>query len=203
MLLVVSVVIDTERPEAVAVYCNGLLVWPSRAWVIRAPCRGLDPGTFVPEVFNETPAVVATLCPSCPVRQACEDYGRTSRSIGWWGGVLLQPSGRPNPRRIKLTWDQVTEIRQRHAEGATRLQLAQEYGVHRCTIAGIVSGTIRTVPPRPGTSRVAARRKLPLDDVAEMRQRHAAGGVSISALAREYGVNPSYASKIIRGEVLA
>ena len=199
MLLVVSVVIDTERPDALAVYLNGRLVWPSRDWLRAAPCRGLDPDVFVPEEPAEAPDVVAQLCPSCPVRDDCEGYGRDSHSVGWWGGVLL---GMPtqSKRLPKLSWDTITEIRRLHdEEGIGSRVLGRRYAVSRTYMRRVLDGTKRTTEPRAGATRVHTS-KLKSEDVAEMRRRHAAGGVTYAALAREYGIDESYTRKVIRGE---
>jgi len=44
------------------------------------------------------------------------------------------------PARAKLTLEQVTRLRQQHAEGATPADLSAEFGVNRGTISKIVRG---------------------------------------------------------------
>ena len=141
MLLVVSVIVDTDGP--VAVYCNGHKVWPRRDWIPLAACRGVDPNVFVPDNPRRwTPAPVMQLCPPCPVRDACREYGRATRSSGWWGGEYLPlPSSAHRPRGEKLTWDQAVEIRQRYAHGGVlQRDLAEDYGVTLDSIKSIITG---------------------------------------------------------------
>jgi hypothetical protein len=50
----------------------------------------------------------------------------------------------PGPR--KLTFDQAEEIRRRRREGATRPELAREYGVSIGTIDGVLAGRVYRSP---------------------------------------------------------
>ena len=207
MLLVVSVVIDTERSAPLAVYCNGHRVWPRVDWLAAAPCRGLDPSSFVPDLTDtrlvraelaDPPPVVGLLCSSCPYHRDCFTLGRLSASSGWWGGTLIH-DGKPvtanghvrerpveqpwkqrnhETRNAKVTWDDVHEIRRRYdAGGVTQGALGVEYGLTLESVNRIVNRRSWKDPP-----------KLSAADAETIRRRVAAG-VTHRALADEYDVS--------------
>jgi hypothetical protein len=110
----------------------------------------------------------------------------------------------------KLTWRDVRSIRERYAAGGlTTRVLADEYGVRQSTVWEIVTGRSWREPPRPAhpgpplSSKAPLRdypHKLARSDVASIRERYAAGGVSMRALAAEYGVRQSTVWKILTGK---
>ena len=117
--------------------------------MITTLCSGLPVEVFVPDtaqssqrrhLANNPPALVLATCTECPVKERCLDFGRTTQSSGWWGGVLLhegRPASEPKvgPSYSKLTADIVKEIRTTYAAGGvTQTFLAKRYGVDLCTI---------------------------------------------------------------------
>lgn len=115
-----------------------------------------------------------------------------------------------------LSEAQVTEIREKYATGEySQAQLAAAYGVVPSNISVIVRGLTFGHLPTVGDPEAVARarhqaqvrrprpaRRLGLQpaQVGELRARYAAGGVSMAALAREYGLDASTVGRIIRGE---
>lgn len=195
----ISVVIDTVSCDAVAVYCNGVLVWPRIDWKIMASCRGLGADRFV-SLDSESPPLVKQLCPSCPVRAECEHYGRATRSVGWWGGVrlALAPTRLRRDRQARLTWERVTEMRRRYAAGGvTQRQLADDYGVGFDQVSAIIRGkSWKSEHPRQNR-----HRQLTDADEAAIRERYAAGGVTHKALAEEYGVGRTTVTEVLTGRL--
>ncbi len=56
------------------------------SWRESAACAGMAPEVFFPTAGHRP---VVTICGGCPVRQPCLAYGKATRSVGVWGGVLL------------------------------------------------------------------------------------------------------------------
>lgn len=72
-------------------------------WTLSAACRGMPTEWWFPDVgvpgiqkvnFDKAKAI----CASCPVKEACLEYGMETGSMGLWGGVTLQ-HGRPSVRK--------------------------------------------------------------------------------------------------------
>ena len=113
-------------------------------------------------------------------------------------------------RGARLTDALVREIRQRYADAeATQEALAAEYGVSEMTISRAVRGQTwghveMAAAARPradwrlGERNVKA--KLTDSQVAAIRQRYEAGGITHASLSAEYGVHKSSVARLIRGE---
>lgn len=101
----------------------------------------------------------------------------------------------------KINDSAAAEIRRRYeAGGVTHQQLAVEYGISATHVCGIVVGRFRHRPgeplpprrPRAASVRrgeMAVNAKLTAANVAEIRSALKAGDVSMSELARRYGVS--------------
>jgi hypothetical protein len=163
------------------------------------------------------------VCHTCDVHLCCEPthffLGTTAdnnadmmaKGRQRFPGPINPAKGERNTR-TKLTDRQVSDIRTRYAlGGATQSALANEYGVVKATIQLIVSGHSRTDSPgldspppdhrstwdRTGTHNPNV--KLTDEQVASIRQRYAAGGISQTALALEFGVIQPHISRLVRG----
>jgi WhiB family transcriptional regulator, redox-sensing transcriptional regulator len=74
-------------------------------WQARAACRGRGELFFAVGRDPETAAAKAeakAICESCPVLDACREYGQ-SEKFGVWGGMSLQD--RKRVRRVARTLD--------------------------------------------------------------------------------------------------
>jgi NUMOD4 motif/HNH endonuclease len=100
----------------------------------------------------------------------------------------------------KLSADDVAAIRRRRAAGETGASLAREYGVRNSQISRIVTGARRARDGQPELARPAKRSKFTDEQVAEIRERYAAGGVFQSELAAEFGTHQSDISQIVLGK---
>lgn len=121
----------------------------------------------------------------------------------------------------KLTTAQVIDMRERYASGDGLAMLSAEYGVARDTVMNIVHGKawktaggpivpagafdhLRPAPMIPAESRRRGQHhpnaKLTNAQAERLRQRHK-DGLSLSALAREYGVSTTTVMRIVRREV--
>lgn len=114
---------------------------------------------------------------------------------GRWGG----PVGEGN-HHAKLTEDDVREIRERAAQGASAVEVSQDYPVSPEQAANIISGRSwkRVGGPVTDLSTRGERStlsKLTEDDVREILSSE---GVSHSVLAQRYGVTQPTISRIIR-----
>jgi DNA-binding MarR family transcriptional regulator len=118
-----------------------------------------------------------------------------------WGG----PSGEGH-FNTQLTFLQVLEIRRRYANGeGHQYQLAEEYGVSQSTVSRIVRGEVwaeASGPVGPGRPHRGGRHhhaKLSTDQVREIREKYATGGITQRDLAERYGVSTKHISEILRG----
>ena len=74
------------------------------------------------------------------------EYGISKRSVcsiargDVWKHLLLPSSSKPSDRRIKLTHEQVSDIRRRYASGEMGKTMAEELGVSRTTISRVARG---------------------------------------------------------------
>lgn len=92
-----------------------------------------------------------------------------------------------------LTIEQSTEARALYAAGGVSLkQLAKRYEVHWETIRRAIAAAGETIAP-------PVARKLTDDQVADIRAQHAAGGVSLYQLSKDYGVSHSLIAHIVAG----
>lgn len=101
---------------------------------------------------------------------------------------------------VKLTDEQVVELRSRFADGATQTDLATEFGVSQNTVSSIVTG--RTRATASGPISLGAARKLTHEQVLAMRSA-AAGGDKIVDLAASFGVSQAMVSNVITGKAFA
>ena len=112
----------------------------------------------------------------------------------------LVPRGEKHPH-AKLTETQVAEIRECYATGAFfQRELAARFGVSISLISGIVRGDSwahLTVEKYPAGK--YWRRRLTEDQVKNIRQRYALGGISQQALADQYGIARESVRDIIHG----
>ena len=100
----------------------------------------------------------------------------------------------------RLDDDEVSEMRNMAADGATRTELTERFGVCATTVSLICHGHIYDHVDGPLVERMAPTTiKLTADQRDEIRRRYASGNTSLSRLAREYDVDPSYISKIKNG----
>lgn len=59
---------------------------PLAEWKDEAPCRGLDPALFYPEV-GTSPAAAIEVCRECPFREPCLDQALANHEMGVWGAT--------------------------------------------------------------------------------------------------------------------
>jgi hypothetical protein len=93
---------DLFGAEAATPTCNACMVASSESsripsfmskdaeWKENAACSNVDEELFFPrsrEKLQE--AAWRPLCGACPVREACGEFGRQTRSVGVWGGEWL------------------------------------------------------------------------------------------------------------------
>lgn len=109
-------------------------------------------------------------------------------------------------RGSRLTWEKVREIRRRYAGGENSYRLAEEYGVYQATISKVVLGKAWVekdfVPIVKGTVRGARHgmAKLTQEVADEIRRRYAAGGITQSALAKEYNSSPARICEVVNNK---
>jgi hypothetical protein len=114
---------------------------------------------------------------------------------------IIGKRGEENPA-AKFTEADIIAIRRRYAEGdISQLILAKEWGTEQTVIGQIVSGKrwahVEDPDAPPAKPRVFASRqgeacghaKITDADVIAIRARYAAGGISMKALGREYGIS--------------
>ena len=130
------------------------------------------------------------------------DNARDMVSKERWGG----PSGEAHFNTC-LTTQQVEEIRRRYADGeGYQYQLAEEYGISQSTIGRIVRGEVwakASGPVGPGRPHRGGRHhhaKLSTDQVQEIREKYATGGITHRELAEGYGVSAKHVGEILRGK---
>ena len=109
----------------------------------------------------------------------------------------------------RLTAAKVTEIRGRYAAGeATLTELAERFGVSKATIFNVVRGRgwkdapgpILT-PDRTGPACGEEHPRARLTDAkaTEIRRLRAAGGVTLTELARQFGVTSGTVARVVKG----
>lgn len=101
--------------------------------------------------------------------------------------------GRAN---TKLSPDLVTVIRDEYRRGATIRQIADDRGIPRATVQNLIAG--RTWRYLPGAPRQRIGTKLFREDVAEIRRLRLEEALTLSQIAKMYGIDQSYVSLIAR-----
>lgn len=136
----------------------------------------------------------------------CVTRGRNNPAIGNRHGSKTHPESRARGERVggsKLTTEQVSEMRSLYlAGGCTQQDIATRFGIERGTVGTILRGNHWAhVPVDSDAARVMGQKnrvrigesnacaKLTETDVRAIRVRYAAGGVTMSQIATEYGVN--------------
>lgn len=101
----------------------------------------------------------------------------------------------------KVSEDGARAIRAAYADGATQSALAERYGITQIQVSHIIRGISWShLPGWDRTTRVATRSgnfKITATVALAIRERHAAGGVTETALAEEYGVSVACVSLIV------
>ena len=105
----------------------------------------------------------------------------------------------------KLTEEQVQEIRNRYACGATHQKIADEFGVARTNVGMILRGDTWSYLPVPAACAAASKScrygmRLSDDQVRQIRQRYATGGFTHREIADEFGVSRSNVGMIVSGK---
>lgn len=96
----------------------------------------------------------------------------------------------------KLTDEQRDEIRRRHAAGESNADLSRAFQVSN----GYVTELVRGRKTRNRQSAVPRQiRTVTPEEIREIRHRWQQGGISQSALAKEYGLAPSTVSRMVTG----
>ena len=114
-----------------------------------------------------------------------------------------------SPASNRLPTDVVVEIRERYAAGGvSQRDLAAEYGVTSSKVNNLVTGKTYTNAPGPitrdGTGGTRnGHAKLTETEVAEIRERRAAGGTTYTKLSNEFGIAISTVYKIVTGDTWA
>jgi len=125
--------------------------------------------------------------------------GRWYRDAG--GPVSkIRPMVGDNAPWAKWTSQQVQEIREKVAKGQTYTSLASEYGTDKQTISDLARGNRWAHVPGPHVAIRSGHKKLTHDQVAVIRQRHAAG-TNQALLAATYQVSRGAISMIVNRKV--
>lgn len=98
-----------------------------------------------------------------------------------------------------LTQEQARGIREKYATSdSTQAQIAAEYGVSQTAVGRIVRGIDHAEAGGPISSGRAKKRSILREDqVQEIRELYAAGGVTYSSLAEDYGVSKSCICSVV------
>jgi hypothetical protein len=99
---------------------------------------------------------------------------------------------------IKLSADQVVELRQRYADGATTPELSRDYGVSFRHVSGIVSGRYWRRVGGPRTTGRFQVDGLTKEQVAMIRLLHSIG-LAHTAIARIYEVSDRAIGELVNG----
>lgn len=108
--------------------------------------------------------------------------------------------------KAKITDKDAMEIRGRYSAFESIPSLAQVFGLHPATVRDIVAGaTWKHLPVEPTRSARTGERnpnaRLTATTVRDIRERHAKGGITMTALAREHGVSLSLVSLVVKGKI--
>jgi DNA-binding transcriptional regulator YiaG len=101
---------------------------------------------------------------------------------------------------MKLTDEQVRELREKFASGARQVDLAAEYGISQNSVSSLVIG--RTRRSAGGPLSLGTAQKLDAEEVRLIREK-LASGTSQTALAREHGVSQQMIGQIASGRAFA
>ena len=112
--------------------------------------------------------------------------------------------------RAKLTWPLVREMRAKAAQRVSYATLAAAYGISRGQVGWVIRGRswasesavpggVRPDPTLRGDRHPGA--KLSREQVLEIRERYAAGGVTQAALAKEYGIGRATVGHVTSGRL--
>ena len=105
------------------------------------------------------------------------------REAVWHGSRQFSPS-------------EIVEIRRKRCAGLTTVSLAETYNTSSSTISSICTGQTYKIIGGPRTKRHHC--KLSPDDIQAIRQ-HRSNGMSLSIIAKDFGVSESHISLITRG----
>ncbi|HSH02044.1 MAG TPA: HNH endonuclease [Anaerolineae bacterium] len=104
-----------------------------------------------------------------------------------------------------LTAKQVIAMRREYAQGnMTQRELAEKHGIPKGTLASILAGDNwkrvgGPIVKRGNKAEAHHSAKLTADQVLEIRERYAAGGIRYKELSKKYGVNIAMIGNIVRG----
>jgi len=101
---------------------------------------------------------------------------------------------------VRLTDEEVAELRQKYEEGARQIDLAAEYGISQNTVSSLVTGRSRIKAGGPIVH--GGARKLATDDVLAIREAYDRGANS-GALALQFGVSQQMISNIVSGRAFS
>lgn len=130
---------------------------------------------------------------SASAKRRCESEAERERLRSISNGKPPVRVGETNPR-AKLTDQQVLELRERSAAGATGVELAEAYGITRASVTQLVTGQTRRAaggPVRDPKSQTV----LADGAVAEIRRLHSEGVTQI-VIANTYGISQAHVSSI-------
>lgn len=175
-------------------------------WHAQAACKG-QTGLFYPELGENSVNGPRRICETCPVQKECLDAGMRELH-GVWGGTtpkerrkLRRELGIAAPRQIKLTEQDVIDLRAAWRAGTAVNTLAARYSVDRKTIRRALTGEAFPHVPDPITAdQIGAggqhRTKLSRDQVAEIRA-EAAAGTPVHVLAARFETTKPNIRKIL------
>jgi len=123
-------------------------------------------------------------------RELAEEFGVSGAAISHT--VTGKNWGQPAHSGY-LTKQQARDIRVKYATtDATQAQIAKEFGVSQVAVGRIVRGVDHADAGGPvSVGRMKKRAILTQEQVNEIRERYAAGGVTYASLGKEYGVSKS------------
>lgn len=107
----------------------------------------------------------------------------------------------------KITTAQLTEIRRRYGQGESPVTLGIEFGITSRYVRRLAAGIERrhdqspiVIPQWRRNGLALPQIKVTDDQVAEIKQRYAQGGITQKSLAVEYGVSPALICMLVNGQ---
>ena len=84
---------------------------PTPPWMEHAACKGMDPELFFPErgTSPDEYAEIRAVCTSCPVREACLDYGMLEK-FGFYGGKSERERRELRKARPPSPWNRYPRV---------------------------------------------------------------------------------------------
>lgn len=183
--------------------------------------HGADPGEYLvchacdtPVCCNPSHLFLGTAGDNATDRN---QKGRNNPPSGWRSGRYTHPERTARGERAggaKLTDEQVVEIRALYASGLTQQDVGDRFGIKRETVGAIIRGKnwqhIAAVDERVslsdpkrhgsiGTRNASA--KLTEDNVREIRRLRQDSHVSVSQIAKQFGVTEKVIYDIMRGKI--